>query len=241
MLCRVRLVCRLQFAISRNVTRRFYATAPVTTSIPSPTSASTIIPTDVGTTVSAIAPAVPTVAPSITKITRLPKVIYADTNVLIGAVGNDYAVIDSGVLNDIIVCYNETVRDEYNAMKRHELPSNFKYVNSGLSMATRESAYRDLITRWNIPASLTVNQQRKFMNDMYIIFEASFSMFSKNSPWKVGQMAPILLTNNMRLYEKFLNTETKEKVIESIINAHGMEHLIQLVTLDRLKENGEIS
>jgi hypothetical protein len=78
------------------------------------------------------------------------------------------------------------------------------------------------------------------MNDIYMIFEASYSMFSRESAWQPGQLFPVLLTNNMRLYHKFLNSESKQDVLDTVINAYGMEHLIEVVPLDRVDNNGNI-
>lgn len=160
-----------------------------------------------------------------------------------GSGAGNYPVLStSGIFNGVTIYYTETVKSEYNALLGGQLPTNFRYIDSALTDTHKGNAYRHLISSWNIPGPLTLKQQMKFRNDMYIIFEASASMFSKNSMWipSMGP-SPILLTNNLSLYHKFLNSYPKEEIVEIIVNAHGMEHVIEVITLDRLQANGSIT
>ncbi len=124
--------------------------------------------------------------------------------------------LKAGYLRTATVYYNETVHNEFNALSSIALPSNFVHLPSRL-------------------------HRREFISDLYMIFEASFSMFSKDSVWKPGIPSPILLTNNMHLYHKFLDTEPKQDIIETIINAYGMEHLIEVITLDKVDSDGNVT
>ena len=95
--------------------------------------------------------------------------------------------------------------------------------------------------KWNIPTKLNLKQQIKFMNGIYTIFEASFSRFAPDSVWKWGEPTPVLLTNNMKLYNMFFDTNSKQAIVEKYINAYGMEHLIEVIPLDRVDESGNIT
>lgn len=74
-----------------------------------------------------------------------------------------------------------------------------------------------------------------------MLFEASFAMFSKETGWKPSESVPVLLTNNVRLYHTFLDTDNKQDALEKIVNAYGFEHLIDVVSLDKVNEDGTVS
>lgn len=188
-----------------------------------------------------------------------PRVIFADTNILIGVSRpGSNAIIDAlsqRHFKNSTVYYTETVNAELNAISNTQLPKNFVFLPSKLDVSLKQAAYREFTTMWKIsittytllvnwqikiPEALSDKHKIKFMNDIYMIFEASYSMFSRESAWQPGQLFPVLLTNNMRLYHKFLNSESKQDVLDTVINAYGMEHLIEVVPLDRVDNNGNI-
>jgi hypothetical protein len=111
----------------------------------------------------------------------LPKVLFADTYILIGLTNGTYPVLNAlkaGHLRTATVYYNETVHNEYNALNSTALPSNFVHIPSRLDITTKQAAYRAFVARWNIPNSLNEKHRRKFMSDLYMIFEASFKRLS---------------------------------------------------------------
>jgi hypothetical protein len=165
---------------------------------------------------------------------KIPKVLFADTNVLIGCTSGEYDWLTTKLL-DSTIHYTETVASEYKESMTDPLPDNFVYVASGLSDTLKDAAYIDLITRWKLPTMFTTTQIERFRNDIFIVFESSYARFSTDSRWtpELGH-APYLLTNNLKLYHKFLDSKLKQDLLDLILNKWGMEHLIPVVTIDKI-------
>jgi len=136
--------------------------------------------------------------------------IFADTNILV-YYSNKNQIELCKFLESKNVYFTETVSNELYKKSSIQFPDNFRLINSGLKDWMKESAYNDLCNKWKIINTMTDKQKEKFRNDIYIIFEASYGIFAEGIKWEAGKDAmPYLLTNNLLLYKKFLDTE-KEK------------------------------
>ena len=81
---------------------------------------------------------------------------------------------------------------------------------------------------------LTPIQFKNFRNDLTIILEAG---------WICHDVTPennydgaSLLTNNVKLFKKFIGNVGNRERLEEKINLHGLEHLIDIVTLKDILE-----
>jgi len=128
--------------------------------------------------------------------------IFVDTNMLIyfekyyyGSKTDLNTKIYNLLLNNNIF-YNETVNHEYYVHKKaiKEFPKNIQYFNSGLNVKDKQLAFDDLkeilqkrlLTNWN---ELEIEKMR---NDMFIIFEASYSCY-KIIDVNKGEIHPFFL------------------------------------------------
>ena len=77
---------------------------------------------------------------------------------------------------------------------------------------------------------LTENQLNKFRNDLSIILEAGFICYdvTPDDDYK----GACLLTNNLKLYKKFISNPVNQEKLETEINLNGLEHLIEVVKLE---------
>jgi len=76
---------------------------------------------------------------------------------------------------------------------------------------------------------LTARHSLRFRNDIRIIFEASYVCYDDTVLPKGVITEPLLLTNNLKLYKRFIADPINEKILEEVINLYGFEHLIRVV------------
>lgn len=129
--------------------------------------------------------------------------------------------------------FTETVKHELDKafIPYHNTP--FKYQQSELTELRKTNAVELLEQMWgkvyNKP--LTARQMMKFRNDLFIIFEAGYTFYQEGVLPKGDFSEPAMVTNNLKLYLKFLSQPTAEDIMETVINVSGFEHLILVRTL----------
>lgn len=145
---------------------------------------------------------------------------FVDTNIII-----DYERALNYKLNEFInnadnlFYYTETVKTE---LLGHVVPAIFNYMPTDLHQV-RKLAACDMIAREH---RLSDIQKRKFQNDICIVFESGYMCADVMA--SIKEAAPILITNNLKMYKKFLS-ENGAKSMEDCINKCGFEHLITVM------------
>jgi hypothetical protein len=150
-----------------------------------------------------------------------------DTNIIISYINNENPVITAFVNKEgNLFFYTETVKKEL-LLKHPIIPEIFKFVESNIPERRKQFAYNELIH--NTHFNLTATQAENFKNDIYIIFEAGFVCYDPEvMPYNI-MTEPMLLTNNLKLYNRFIHNQDNQKEFENIINLYGFEHLIRIV------------
>jgi len=121
--------------------------------------------------------------------------------------------------------YTETVEKEYTkpSLQFPEIPDIFKIIRANIPQQKITAVFESIEKIMN----LTPTQKNKFMNDLTIILEAGFKCYAITPPDNFNE--PLLLTNNLVLYNKFINIPQNKKLLEDIIGAYGLEHLIEVI------------
>lgn len=171
---------------------------------------------------------------------------FVDTNIIVGYVRDQYDGIRDFIENhDRRFFYTETVKKELEKSKM-DFPISekyFEYVSSDLTEKHKETALellKELCSKHfteshNPLIVLTDKQIKNFHNDLFIIFESGYARYNKLPKHVYGAE---LLTNNLRLYKKFLADTEKQEIIEQTVNLSGFEHLIDVkLLLDAIKED----
>jgi len=91
----------------------------------------------------------------------------------------------------------------------------------------KEILQKQLLVDWN---ELEIEKMR---NDMFILFEASYSCYKVINVTK-GETHPFFITNNMQLIQGFVYDFRKE--ISDIINKYGFEYFIKPILISDFKE-----
>ena len=120
--------------------------------------------------------------------------------------------------------YTNTVEKEF-SVTNITIPNTFKKINSDISQRKIEIVL-DAIKK---DVDLQESQIRKFKNDLTIILEAGYHCYDDGVTSPNDFTEPKLLTNNLKLYKKFINVKTNMEHLEKIINLNGLEHLIDVV------------
>lgn len=115
--------------------------------------------------------------------------------------------------------YTETVKSE---LVGTTIPAVFKFINSNIEDTRKHYLYKEIVETTNLSAI----QERRFKNDIYIIFECGYMCVDVMDTFY--EPIPRLLTNNLKLYRKFIEGSGEEK-LEDCINKHGFEHMPELV------------
>lgn len=152
-----------------------------------------------------------------------------DTNIIISYINNENSAI-MAFINDKNnkFYYTETVKKELE-IKNTFIPNIFIFCNSGISDNKKNLAYSDLTTNLEF-IQLTDIQKENFKNDLKIIFEAGYICFEENVlPLNEINTIVYLLTNNLKLYNRFIRNLINKKKLENIINLYGFEHLIPIL------------
>jgi len=159
-----------------------------------------------------------------------PKMTYyfVDTNIIISYINEDDIKLIGYINNpDNHFYYTETVRNELNFKNilnefkyKNIVPDIFKYVDSDISPERMNSIFKDIFDE-SKTFILTSEQISKFKNDLKIIFEAGYVCYDILP--KDVFTEPKLLTHNLKLYN------TSKALLETLINNHGFEHLIQVI------------
>ena len=68
---------------------------------------------------------------------------------------------------------------------------------------------------------------KKFRNDISIIIEAGFVCYDVNP--ENDYKGAVMLTNNLKLYNKFISNRVNQEKLERAIDLHGLDHLIEIV------------
>jgi hypothetical protein len=150
-----------------------------------------------------------------------------DTNVIISYMGKVNDAIIKFIEDDSNkFFYTETVRTEL-LTKYTDIPGIFKYILTTLPLTSKECAYDDLVDGFK----LNDDQKKKFRNDIFIVFEAGYICYSDQvMPQDVFE-EPALLTNNLKLYSKFIAGESNKNKMERTIGLYGFEHLIKVAKM----------
>lgn len=153
-----------------------------------------------------------------------------DTNIIISYINNESTTITNFINNKMNkFFYTETVKNELE-IKNKIIPDIFIYHNSEISENKKELAYNELTTN-AILIPLTDIQKENFKNDIKIIFEASYIAFDSDIlPLDETDSIVYFLTNNLKLYKRFICNPINRKKLETVINLYGFEHLIPVVS-----------
>lgn len=127
----------------------------------------------------------------------------------------------------------------------------FQFVRSGISLDHKEKTIDLLHDLWvkafssekraiEMGFGLSEEQLKKFKKDLFIIFEAGYSCYEKGLLPDDDLRAPPLLTNNMKLFNKFLLRAKAAEVLEHAINLSGLEHLIPVQLLSDTVEAWQV-
>lgn len=149
-----------------------------------------------------------------------------DTNIIISYVTNENIHI-TNFINDPHnhFYYTNTVKKEYTKqlLKNQQIPDIFKYIDANIE----QQKITNIIDRIEQRMNLTATQKSKFMNDLTIILEAGFVCYDILPEGVYTE--PLLLTNNLKLFKRFIDIPQNNKDLEDIIGAFGLEHLIKVV------------
>jgi hypothetical protein len=171
---------------------------------------------------------------------------FVDTNIIIGFQHNEPDIREFVKDPDNFFFYTETVQQELlSSSKQTTVDSKFQFFNSRLSQSRKLNALTLLDSLWKDRFDGKKHQMRdgfgltpqmlsRFQNDLFVIFEASNSMFQHNllPADEPVFKTPLLLTNNMRLVNKFILRPETNDLLETTINLSGFEHLIDVVCLE---------
>jgi len=152
---------------------------------------------------------------------------FADTNVVVYASTGRVPKLSEFVEDPKnFFFYSDTVDKELREWD--DLPPihpKFQYVPvTDLDYRIKQAAYEEL-SKHLAPFDI-----QKFKRDLYIIFESGFMCYDVIPVNK----HPVLLTNNMRLYRKFVSNKANHALLERTVEIWGMEHLIDVRVLGEL-------
>jgi len=147
---------------------------------------------------------------------------FVDTNVLIYAAKKDYLALNKLVEDpNNFFYYTDTVKREFKG-DINAIPQKIHFVPALLGTKIKEWGFNHLSLAFPTPTELD-----KFKSDLFIIFEAGYVCYDV-IPF--GDY-PALLTNNMKLYRKFVSNEENHSRLREAVELYGMEHLIDVKTL----------
>jgi len=147
---------------------------------------------------------------------------FVDTNVLIYASRNKFPRLNELVENPSnFFYYTDTVKDEFIG-NPESIPRKFQFIPAVLGPTIKNMGFEHLQLTFDKPDELY-----KFKADLFIIFEAGFVCYDV-IPF--GDH-PVLLTNNMKLYRKFISNIQNHTNLSKAVEVYGMEHLIDVKTL----------
>jgi hypothetical protein len=127
--------------------------------------------------------------------------------------------------------YTETVARE---CEPHQVPPVFRLVQSGAHETRKHNLYADVVKH----TGLTDVQARRFRNDLFILFECGCALASIIDDF--AQPLPFLLTNNLKLYRRFIESHANQTALETCVNQHGFEHIPDVQTPDSIIPNYEL-
>eukprot|EP01124_Arcella_intermedia_P001009 TRINITY_DN10528_c0_g2_i1.p1 TRINITY_DN10528_c0_g2~~TRINITY_DN10528_c0_g2_i1.p1 ORF type:complete len:172 (-),score=38.09 TRINITY_DN10528_c0_g2_i1:71-586(-) len=121
----------------------------------------------------------------------------------------------------------ETIKDEY--LRRYDrLPHFVSFLDSGIERDLKESCTDELLQALFSDETARMSGR----SDMMAVLEAGVALV------RIAELSakrPVrLLTSNMGLYQHCV--KDKEEVVEQILNAYGLEHLVPVVSLRGLEE-----
>jgi len=133
----------------------------------------------------------------------------------------------------------EELSEWHKSREKDNLPAvtihpKFKFVDSSdLLDEVKESAYDELVAHLQAQAPSDKNYNwEKFKRDLFIVFESGFVCYDVVPLGKT----PVLLTNNLRFYRRFISNTANHHQLERMIEVKGLEHLISVTSL--IKELG---
>lgn len=149
-----------------------------------------------------------------------------DTNIIIAYVNNENENLKKFIEdNNNYFYYTETVEKEFNKPVNGNttIPSKFNKILSKIENKKIEI----IMSKIQETIKLSEQQINKFKNDLSIILEAGFICYDILP--KNVYTEPQLLTNNLKLYKKFIDENNNKTMLEDLINLHGLEHLIKVI------------
>ena len=69
---------------------------------------------------------------------------------------------------------------------------------------------------------------KKFRNDISIIIGAGSVCYDDVNP-ENDYKGAVMMTNNLKLYKKFISNRVNQEKLERAIDLHGLDHLIEIV------------
>jgi hypothetical protein len=143
-----------------------------------------------------------------------------DTNIIIAYINKESNLLTEFIDNpDNRFYYTDTVKREVNT----PIPDIFKFYESGIS----RNKIASIIQQIGTTIHLTTQQIAKFRNDLTIILEAGYVCYDITPLGDYTE--PFLLTNNLKLYQKFISDPRCRTQLEHLIDLNGLEHLIEIV------------
>jgi hypothetical protein len=144
-----------------------------------------------------------------------------DTNVLITYMNNADKLMKTFIDDpDNEFYYTDTVKDEIPGT--YNIPTVFKYHSFRVKKEKITMILNDIKNDFH----LTGKSLEKFTNDLTIIIEAGMSCYDATPKGVLKE--PFLLSNNLKLYKKFIETPQCRERMEKLINLYGFEHLIEI-------------
>jgi hypothetical protein len=177
----------------------------------------------------------------------LYKGYFVDTNIMIEYQAGKRKDIVNFVHNSgYRFLYTETVRKEFEHTKHFtSFPRHFTFVQSSITDVKKKFALEFFRNEWTKTFENEDKKKKDYIqlspkkfedlkNDLLVIMEAGFTQYDFDD---IDVRS--LLTNNMKLYNKFIRRKETSDVLERSINLVGLEHLVEVELIDEVLEHWE--
>jgi len=133
------------------------------------------------------------------------------------------------VAEELCIWHKSRQQDKLSPVTIHP---KFQFVGSSdLLYEIKESAYEELVAHLQAQTPSDKNYNwKKFKRDLFIVFESGFVCYDIIPLGKT----PTLLTNNLRFYRRFIANASNHQQLEQVIEVKGLEHLIDVISLQEL-------
>ncbi len=163
---------------------------------------------------------------------------FLDKNVIVNYMKKNPRIVEflDNTNNEFV--YTETVLLELR-IHRTEINPRFRFTDSELSTERKMNAIDRLDKLWHKEFDdaekrgfgLSQKQLLKFRKNLFVVFEASYCRYNRSVLDDNDPRAPILLTNNMLFYNKFLFRSRTQDILDEVIGLSCFERLIPVKTI----------